>query len=560
MIVKKNNNYLINIQHNLSKQQTDWSNIFDHIYCIHFLPYKNRLENIKNELARVNILNSNIFSWWNTTPNEQYNNFFQKKLNNNEIQLFKSKEDIGKFLSANVFNLAINSYNLLLDAKYNNYNRILILEDDIVFLKDINKIKLFLKHFPSKFNIVNFDYWIYSLDDCLSYNSLLKNKINQFYLDASKTEMVNASCISLDKTAISNIIDKLNQQFAVADYYSSYHLNSNMNLKIAIPITNMAIQKVEKQSNNDASFHAIKYRYQKSHNLDLTAYSTYNSNDSNLNLSFIKNKKNKNIKVALVCIAKNEDNYIEEWINYHLKLGFDDIYIYQNNWTCKLHKNYNNVHLLDGNIFDITKHQQKLFYNNFKDIYGNKYDWMAVADVDEFICLKHKLFKHSIKEFLSYFNNEMCVSLYWKYFGDSGLKTVTANNYSVINRFIKCKSYIECEVKTIYNLNRIRSVGETANIYNTPWIGVHFPDNKLIQQYKFNPEDALELAYIAHYACKTFEEYKEKYLRNKSFKMENAASNTLDLQAAFNLMNQADRNEDTDLTLKNFYNDCSIKY
>ena len=29
------------------------------------------------------------------------------------------------------------------------------------------------------------------------------------------------------------------------------------------------------------------------------------------------------MKVALVCIAKNEDNYIQEWINYNLKLGFD---------------------------------------------------------------------------------------------------------------------------------------------------------------------------------------------------------------------------------------------
>jgi len=35
---------------------------------------------------------------------------------------------------------------------------------------------------------------------------------------------------------------------------------------------------------------------------------------------------------ALVCIAKNEDHYIEEWIAYHLKLGFDHIFIYAYNW------------------------------------------------------------------------------------------------------------------------------------------------------------------------------------------------------------------------------------
>jgi hypothetical protein len=36
-------------------------------------------------------------------------------------------------------------------------------------------------------------------------------------------------------------------------------------------------------------------------------------------------------KIALVCIAKDEDLYLQDWIDYHLKLGFDDIHIYQNN-------------------------------------------------------------------------------------------------------------------------------------------------------------------------------------------------------------------------------------
>ena len=38
------------------------------------------------------------------------------------------------------------------------------------------------------------------------------------------------------------------------------------------------------------------------------------------------------MKTALVCIAKEEDNYIDEWIKYHLKLGFNDIFVYQNDW------------------------------------------------------------------------------------------------------------------------------------------------------------------------------------------------------------------------------------
>lgn len=43
-----------------------------------------------------------------------------------------------------------------------------------------------------------------------------------------------------------------------------------------------------------------------------------------------------NDKVALAAIAKDEDNYIEEWIRYNLKLGFDKIIIYQNNWRANI--------------------------------------------------------------------------------------------------------------------------------------------------------------------------------------------------------------------------------
>jgi hypothetical protein len=38
------------------------------------------------------------------------------------------------------------------------------------------------------------------------------------------------------------------------------------------------------------------------------------------------------MKISLVCIAKMEDFYINEWVLYHKKLGFDDIIIYETDW------------------------------------------------------------------------------------------------------------------------------------------------------------------------------------------------------------------------------------
>jgi hypothetical protein len=59
-------------------------------------------------------------------------------------------------------------------------------------------------------------------------------------------------------------------------------------------------------------------------------------------------KENDSLKVALVAIAKNEDNYIDEWIRYYLAFGVDDIYIYQNDWRANLQSDYDrHVHLIE---------------------------------------------------------------------------------------------------------------------------------------------------------------------------------------------------------------------
>ena len=37
------------------------------------------------------------------------------------------------------------------------------------------------------------------------------------------------------------------------------------------------------------------------------------------------------MKIALCCIVKNENDYLDEYVNYYHDLGFDKIFIYDNN-------------------------------------------------------------------------------------------------------------------------------------------------------------------------------------------------------------------------------------
>ena len=96
-------------------------------------------------------------------------------------------------------------------------------------------------------------------------------------------------------------------------------------------------------------------------------------------------------KVALVCIAKNEDYYIQEWLDYHFKLGFDHAFIYANDWEYTNSSDKVTVIPFPG------KCQQLPAYNDFIKNFYDRYDYAAFFDVDEFLVLKEN---PSIQDFI----------------------------------------------------------------------------------------------------------------------------------------------------------------
>lgn len=206
------------------------------------------------------------------------------------------------------------------------------------------------------------------------------------------------------------------------------------------------------------------------------------------------------MKVALVCIAKNEDNYIKEWIEYHLKLGFNQIFIYENDWRCSLeHPNLTKIPF-DG------KSQQSNAYNNFINQNHQNYQWAAFFDVDEFLVLKkHK----NIVDLLIEYENYNGLGINWVFFGSNGLEKVEGD-YSVIKRFTKREIKINHHVKTILKLNK----GITMSI--------HSPDSSIVDTNKksfsgsFNPKGDDNIAQLNHYFTKTKEEFILKVSRGRA--------------------------------------------
>ena len=118
------------------------------------------------------------------------------------------------------------------------------------------------------------------------------------------------------------------------------------------------------------------------------------------------------MKVALVCIARNEDRYINEWIEYHLRLGFDHIFVYVDLW--KFDSVWDNVTVIQVSRLKY-RYPQIPVYNEALETLYPEYDWVAIFDVDEFLVLK---IHNNIKEFLA--DKTCSVGINWVLFGEIG--------------------------------------------------------------------------------------------------------------------------------------------
>ena len=122
----------------------------------------------------------------------------------------------------------------------------------------------------------------------------------------------------------------------------------------------------------------------------------------------------------LVCTcAKNENEYIKEWVDHYLNLNFDKIIICDNNDDDSLldvlgeYINNGLVEIFDCRGFDCFQVQ---FYTMFcKE--GN-YKWCGYFDCDEFLEIPSY---NDIKEYLKTKEDEICISFNWLMYGSGGV-------------------------------------------------------------------------------------------------------------------------------------------
>jgi hypothetical protein len=140
------------------------------------------------------------------------------------------------------------------------------------------------------------------------------------------------------------------------------------------------------------------------------------------NLETLSHLRKKLMGSAAICsIVKDENKYLEEWLLYHLALGFERIYLYDNSdnasakiWLRENHEtnNFQGVHVHDYPTF--KKSRQIEAYKSCIETYGGNHTWVALFDPDEFLVLK--TYDH-VSDFLSHNCQNGSVSINWLIFG-----------------------------------------------------------------------------------------------------------------------------------------------
>lgn len=99
-------------------------------------------------------------------------------------------------------------------------------------------------------------------------------------------------------------------------------------------------------------------------------------------------------------IIQDDQDYIQEWIEYYLLIGVDHFYLADNNSNPRL-KTIIQDYIDQGLItyhYDTREKPQIVFYNECIKKYQNESKWLLFFDSDEFLLLKQH---QNLKAFLS---------------------------------------------------------------------------------------------------------------------------------------------------------------
>lgn len=221
------------------------------------------------------------------------------------------------------------------------------------------------------------------------------------------------------------------------------------------------------------------------------------------------------MKTAICVLIKDEQDYLDEWLEHHLNLGIDEIFLYEDygsNSHLDIIKPYGDkVHLnsidiifnspnIDENVIKTEERVQIQLFKYFPKMFKEKFDWVLFNDLDEFLMLKQPL-----NVLLDEYKDKAALYLRWKWYGASGY--INKPTGKVVENFVKFSTTTfdwGWQYKSFINLKKFERWEKD----------LHKAEGGVYPLYDWGGHKA----WINHYFTKSWEEWKSKILeRGDSF-------------------------------------------
>ena len=246
--------------------------------------------------------------------------------------------------------------------------------------------------------------------------------------------------------------------------------------------------------------------------------------------------KNKPRYLSICAVFKNESPYLKEWIDYHLEIGVEHFYLYDNessdDFVDVLTEYYRQGLITLKKIKGESC--KKDAYENFLTNHEYETFWCAFIDLDEFITTREVPLQHFLLEAEGY----PSIGINWLMFGCSNHKNKPEGG--LIENYTQCNdpydfsfSNVSCHIKSIANPRKLIKkyisphffIADMNKSWPSPPVTVdedfQFIDGKArkIDGERYNQAGSsvpkFKKIFIRHFWSKSFEEFKERRLLSK---------------------------------------------
>ena len=209
-------------------------------------------------------------------------------------------------------------------------------------------------------------------------------------------------------------------------------------------------------------------------------------------------------------LFKDSAWYLDEWIRFHLTVGFDHLYLYDNDSSDDC-ESVIRPFVRRGKV---TLHnwpgigQQMNVFQNCLDTYRGSARWIAFIDDDEFL---FPLEKDTLQEVLPDYEQHAGLAICWLLFGSNGHRTRPSG--LVTENYFRRADWIDNHVKCIVDPSKVTAPNVAGHAFHCIGDARIVDENHCAITGPFSEKPSTGVVCINHYLVKSHEEMRQRRQR-----------------------------------------------